>query len=207
MAEAGPSGARSHKEEEMRRHCVMTLLQENKTPKEILEFVPSFSKSMVYRVYEDFKRDPTFSAVLEKGRKRDVAKSVRTQDLIDRVQEYVDENPEVSIRDLAARFDVSLGTMAKLVHKDLRHKSYKHRVRHALTDEHRATRLEKAKKLFDKIRHEDSGKLRFFSDEKIFSVEQTLNHQNDRYVRANLSGSTMTITNDFIAVLGFSFIV
>ena len=78
MAEAGPSNVSDHEEEEMRRHCVMTLLQENKTPREILEFVPSFSKSRVYRVYVELQRNRSFSAVLEKGQKRDGTKSVRT---------------------------------------------------------------------------------------------------------------------------------
>lgn len=180
MAEGGEP-SRNHLIEEMKRHAVLAALSNNKTPQEIIAWT-GYSSSMVYRVKAEWEREQDLVAILSKGRKRQGTKSVRTRELIDAVQEAIDEEPTTSIRNLAARFGVSDGTMTTLVHEDLRCKSYKLRIRQALNAAQKKKRLDRARALYDAVRYDDLRKIRFFSDEKMFSVEQTVNHQNDRWL-------------------------
>ena len=125
--------------------------------------------------------------MLSGGRKRQRSKSVRTQELAGAVRADIEQKKDSFINTLAAKFEVGRRKMQNLVHEDLKLKSYKHTVRHTLTPANTAVRLARAKKLRDALRLESAGMLIFFSDEKIFSVSQKLNHQNDRWLASETS--------------------
>lgn len=141
-------------------------MAQGRRPTEIMKFF-NFPKAMVYRAANQFTSTP-LEDLLRKGRKRHLTPEVRTPELVAEVEAIVIEAPETSMRDLADRLGTGNATIHRIVHKHLRRKSYKHSVRHALTEAQKSARKVKARELYDRIRSEPAGMIRFYSDEKIF---------------------------------------
>lgn len=178
MERAGPSSS-----EYDRRACVVELLRAGRSPSEIINFT-GFPRSTVYEIatkYTDAEREGAGSYTPE--RQMFVRQNtVRTPELIEAVQNKVFEDPSISIRGLAAEFNVVKTTMLRIVHEDLRYKSYVQKVRQLLSDATRNKRLERCHILLSSLKHSAAGRLRFFSDEKIFTVDAKINRRNDRWL-------------------------
>lgn len=69
-----------------------------------------------------------------------------------------------------------------IIHEDLKLTSFKLRIRQDLTPDQIEKRRVRCRLLLNWIIHEGAGKIKFFSDEKIFSVERSVNRQNDRWL-------------------------
>ena len=91
------------------------------------------------------------------------------------------------MRSLAARLNVSEWTVRKAVHEDLRCRSYVLKVRQLLSPQLKERRLAKSQLLLSSLKHEASGRLRFFSDEKIFTIDAKVNRRNDRWIASDPS--------------------
>lgn len=85
------------------------------------------------------------------------------------------------MRKLAKEEGVSDRTVRKIVKEDLRMNSYKIREKHLISDATKRKRLERSKKLLNRLK---AGTLvaPIFCDEKIFNVEAVRNRQNDRFL-------------------------
>ena len=79
------------------------------------------------------------------------------------------------MQSLAAQPNVGHQTIINAIHEDLRCHSYTLRVWQLLTESVKAKRLAKCSLLLSSLKHEASGRLRFFSNEKIFIVDASFN--------------------------------
>ncbi|KYQ50144.1 hypothetical protein ALC60_10777, partial [Trachymyrmex zeteki] len=105
----------------------------------------------------------------------------RTPDIIQRAQELIFEDPGQSIRKLSSVVGVSEKTMHRIVEEDLRYKSYTIKVRQMLSEAARTKRVERCNLLLCSLRNNAAG-FRFFSNEKIFTVDAKINRRNDRWL-------------------------
>ena len=96
-----------------------------------------------------------------------------------KINRRITRNPSWSTRKLANTVGISLRSVQRILNNNLQLKSYKLHEAQLLTDSMKATRLERCKSLkrrFASNRHRSI----LFSDEKLFTIEQAHNHQNDR---------------------------
>ncbi|EFN62830.1 hypothetical protein EAG_00300, partial [Camponotus floridanus] len=77
---------------------------------------------------------------------------------------------------------VSEPTMRRIAEKDLRYKSYTLKIRQILSEAARTKRVARCNLLLCSLKNEASGRIRFFSDEKIFTVDAKINRRNDRWL-------------------------
>jgi inhibitor of nuclear factor kappa-B kinase subunit alpha len=98
---------------------------------------------------------------------------------VKRIREQIRKNPHRSARGIARKMKISDWSVRTILNKKLKMHPYKIQNVHELTPEKKAVRLQRVKAL--KQRHA-SGELdnMVFSDEKLFTVQQSVNKQNDR---------------------------
>ena len=166
-----------------RRAAIIESLRAGRSPAEIIEFF-KYPRSTVYEVCAKYKA----SEKLEKGfanpsRKNHLRdKSARTPEVVQRVQELIAEDPGQSFRKLATIVGTSEATMRRIVEEDLRYKSYVIRVRQMLSETVKIKRVARCKLLLCSLKNEAAERIRFFSDEKIFTVDAKINRRNDRWL-------------------------
>ena len=66
---------------------------------------------------------------------------------------------------------LSTRTLRRTVHEDLGMKSFTIQVKQLLTEEMKEKRLTIGKRLLSSLKHETRGKMKVFSDEKMFTVD------------------------------------
>lgn len=165
--------------EEMTRTCILGGVRTGRSAKEIIDFF-GFSKATVYRVVKKFEEQEE-EEVTPKRKKHDQRSDIkRTSEFLEKLEEKIEENPGLNITSLAKEMRVSYRVMWLAVHEDLRYKSYRLKIRQLLTAKMIQKRLERSGKLMNKLKR--SPKIKFFSDEKKFIVDQSINRQNDRWL-------------------------
>lgn len=112
-------------------------------------------------------------------------RTVRTKKAIEAVRSRVNRKPLRKQKILSREMKISPRTVSRILKEDLGLKAYKRYTGHLLTDKLKAIRRERSKKLLRLY-----GKKRYknilFTDEKIFTVEEKYNKQNDRvYARTS----------------------
>ena len=132
-------------------------------------------REQVHRVIKRFKET---GGIKNRPRGRP-ARIARTPALRKAVKDKLRRNPERSIRKLAKEHKVSRSTMQRLTRDDLKLYPYKFTKRQRLTDEMKASRLEKCRKMKTLARGDMLGRI-LFTDEKIFTAEPLRNAQNQR---------------------------
>ncbi|KAI6657148.1 Transposase [Oopsacas minuta] len=85
---------------------------------------------------------------------------------------------------MAREYSVNRETLRKVIHEDLGLKSLKRQTVHHLTPTLQVKRLERCKRLLRRLVNEDYEQI-LFSDEKIFTVEEATNRQNDRIIASS----------------------
>lgn len=90
-------------------------------------------------------------------------------------------NPNRRMTAVAKARGVSKSTISRRV-KEAGGYAYRLRSRPLLSEATRERRFARSKALFSRLRHQDSGAVIFFSDEKTFDVDPSHNHQNDRCI-------------------------
>lgn len=99
------------------------------------------------------------------------------------VRERIRRNPSRSQRKLAAEIGTSRQSVQRILKDDLHMHPYKRRKRQRLTTAHMGKRVIRSRELLS--RHD--GLKILFSDEKLFTVEEKLNAQNDRVYGVSIS--------------------
>lgn len=170
--------ASSRGSERDRRQAILVSLRAGNSAARTVELL-KLSKATVYRVAKQWELSEEHTYTGER-RKHERKRPKRTSKLLQSVENRLSQDHHVSCRKLAKEFKVGVGTMRRVVLDDLGRKSLKPRVRQLLSESAKATRVVRCKKLLNNLKRAPSGRLLFFSDEKIFTVDQKINRQNDR---------------------------
>lgn len=159
---------------ETKRELIISLFKKNKTQKEILSILEkhNVNRKLVYRTIKRYKETGSSKIQPKVGRKR----TVRSPELIKRVRERVRRNPGQSMNKMAKDLQISQRSIRRIVKEDLHMKAYKKQKIHGLSMAQKQARLQKCKNIL--AWHEGDDII--FSDEKMFTLEDTHNQQNDR---------------------------
>jgi len=163
-----------------RRAAIIEGLRAGRSKTEIIRFF-GFPRSTVYDVAAKYLA----SEASEKGsanptrKSHSKEKSVRTPAIIERAQELISEDPGLSLRKLAKILGVSETTIRRIAEEDLHFKSYVIKVRQTLSEAAKVNRVARCNLLLCSLKNEAAGRITFFSDEKIFSVDAKVNRKND----------------------------
>lgn len=158
-----------------KREAIIQLHCAGRTNSEIIKLL-KVAKSTVYHVVNRFKELGTSEDRPRSGRPR----TARTKKVIKAVRERVRRNPKRSARQMAKDMNVSVTSMRTIVKNDLQLSPYKMRKRQYLTPAQKHKRLERAKLLLGELKAGTAEREIVFSDEKLFTIEATVNNQNDR---------------------------
>uniref|UniRef100_A0A1B0GM51 Uncharacterized protein n=1 Tax=Phlebotomus papatasi TaxID=29031 RepID=A0A1B0GM51_PHLPP len=93
--------------------------------------------------------------------------------MIQHAQAMICEDPRLSIRKMVSILEVSDHMMRNIVEEDLCYKSYTLKKKTDALRRHqraRVKRVERCKKLSSSLKQQAAGRIRFFSDEKMFTV-------------------------------------
>ena len=90
------------------------------------------------------------------------------------------------MRQMAKDEGISEGSVRQTVHKKFGKYPYKIQKAHGLTDQMKATRLARCKELLKPFKKPANASTILFTDECLFTVEQSVNHQNDRIIAGNV---------------------
>ena len=107
--------------------------------------------------------------------------------MIKKIKGIIKRNPRRSLRSIAKIVSLSTRTLRRAVHEDLGMKSFTIQVKQLLTEEMKEKRLTIGKRLLSSLKHETKGKMKVFSDEKMFTVDWKPNRRNDRYICSDIS--------------------
>ncbi|XP_046868909.1 uncharacterized protein LOC124461437 [Drosophila willistoni] len=170
----------------MKRHAVIVALYANHTDLEISNFLKC-ARSFVYKVRCELKASGGNAEPVSKRKKHEErSHTIRSAEFVQKVQAIIDEDPSKSIRALAKDLNVSDGLIRRVVHEDLRYKSYVMRRGQFMSDKTREQRVIRSNRLLNEIKHPEAAEmLWFFSDEKNFDQDQKINRRNDRWLCSN----------------------
>ena len=140
----------------------------------------NFSRKLIYRTIKRYKETESLNDKARSGRPR----TERTIGLKAKVQKRIVRNPRRSMRKMARDFGVSSRTI-RLVHDQLGLKSLKRRKVHMLTKPIREKRLQRSRILLSRAAESVVDEI-LFSDEKLFTIEEVTNSQNDRIVSTSV---------------------
>ncbi len=162
-------------------------LRADRTPKEISDFL-KINLRTVQRVSKVFSDKRQSGKELEAKRKRHDHSQVRkrSKSFLEELHTAINDDPSISFQSLATLMNVSKNTMGKAIHEDLRYKSYVLKICQHLTDAMKAKRVAWCELLLSLPKHQAARRMCFFSDEKIFTVEQKVNRRNDRWLTTDL---------------------
>ncbi|QQP54437.1 Transposable element tcb2 transposase [Caligus rogercresseyi] len=128
-----------------------------------------YASSTVYDVVKAFK---AFGNIWDQE---------KDADLLSRLKAIGNGQSRDPMSVLAKKRNVSWSTVSRAV-KELNTISYKWCQAHLLTGKMKEVRLRRCKKVLNSLKSGTSPHLKFFSDEKIFTVDRSSNRQNDRWL-------------------------
>ncbi|CAK9827593.1 Transposable element Tcb1 transposase [Anthophora retusa] len=166
-----------------RRAAIIEALRAGRSAAEIILFF-KYPRSTVYDIVQRY-------AAAEKSeegsanptrRTHSKGRSVRTPAVVQRAQQLISENPGTSLTNLATILGVSEASIRRIAQEDLRYTSYVLKVRQMLSETAKTKRIARCNLILCSLKNEAAGRLRFFSDEKIFTVDAKVNRRNDRWL-------------------------
>lgn len=167
-----------------KRHAIVALFLAGKRPKDILcDLEPiGVGERLIHRTIKRYKETNSVEKRYGGGRRR----SVTTPENIKKLAECLRRNPRRSARKLARDIGISNASLRRILKRDLQVKAYKIQKVHGLSEKQRQVRLERSAALLERYARGEFPNL-IFSDEKIFTIEQSVNKQNDRVYLTNRS--------------------
>lgn len=156
------------------RDVIVRLFQEGRKQSDIARSL-NLSMQLVSKAIKRYKETGSNKDRPGKGRKRNINITKIQRKIKSRIQ----RNPRTSTRKLAKSTGISKSSTHRILKNVLHLKAYKLKKANALDDNNKATRLDRCKAMkrrFANGRHRSI----LFSDEKIFTIEQAYNSQNDR---------------------------
>lgn len=192
--------------EQDNRTAIVCALRAGRSVSEITNFF-GFHKSLVCRVkasYEAADDKTNFVPERKKAATRR-SDSLRTQQFVEDLKEWIQEDPSRSMLEFAQATGVSKSTISRTVKEDLEMHSYARRRGQLLTPDMKERRKVKAAALLNELKHDSAGLLRFFSDEKHFDQDQKVNSRNDRWICKSIEEVPVVMKTKFpasVMVLG-----
>lgn len=170
-----------------KRSAIVELFRQKKRQCEIARLL-GVSKMMVSRTVRRFEELGHDGRRPGSGRKRTANTSFNRQLIKKRVQ----RNPRVSLRKIARETGISDRSVRRIAKDELNLKPYKLQKVQLLTDDNKRIRLERCRQLKRRAAGQRWERI-LFTDEKLFTVEQAHNHQNDRIWSAEAPGTSAII--------------
>ncbi len=133
------------------------------------------SRIFVYRTIKRYVEDSLTNDRPRFGRPR----SVRTPKLIKAVKARIDRRPIRKQKVMAREMGISLKSMSTVIRVDLGLKAYRRSRGQYLTPNLMEQRAQKSKALLKRYAHNKHRSI-LFTDEKMFTIEEVFNRQNDR---------------------------
>ncbi len=164
-----------------KRVAVVALYECGQTTKQIQKMLKRLlvNKRFIFQTLQRYREIDDVVDRLRKGRPR----TVRTPNVIHAIHERVRRNPIRKQKRLSAKMNVSRHSISRILCDDLHLGAYHRCVSHILTDRFKKIHFDRCKKLLKCFAKKEHRKI-LFSDEKIFSIEEKFNPQNDHvYVR------------------------
>lgn len=166
-----------------KRTAVVTLYNAGNSVSDIVKQLRGggVTRLFVYRTLKRYKDTGDVVDRVRTGRPR----VVRTKETIKAVRERIRRNPARKQKIMAREMKISTRSMSRILRDDLKMKAYKRYTGHLLTPQLKEIRRVRSKALL--ARHGKNGHRDIlFTDEKIFTIEQKFNRQNDRvYARSS----------------------
>lgn len=161
----------------MKRSAVIALFKGKKSTKEIVLELGHLhiNRIFVYRTIKRYLETGSIKKTFGGGRRP----TATAQSMVKKVRERIRRNPKQSANFLAKSLCVSDRSVRRILKDKIGAKPYKMQQVQTLSDSQKKERVKRSKAL--KRRHAN-GDLEniVFSDEKIFTVQQVINKQNDR---------------------------
>ncbi|XP_018364731.1 PREDICTED: uncharacterized protein LOC108762295, partial [Trachymyrmex cornetzi] len=169
-----------------RRAAIIESVRAGRSATEIIRFF-GYPRSTVYDVIAKYHESekPNEGSATPVRKIHSNERVVMTPDIIQWAQELIFEDPRQSIRKLSSVVGVREKTIRRIVEEDLRYKSYTIKLRQMLSEAARTKRVERCNLLLYSLKHNAAGRLKFFSDEKIFTMDAKINRRNDRWLAHN----------------------
>lgn len=172
------------------RVAVIALHKCGKSAAEILKLLKplKITKRFIYRAIERFNETLGIDDRARTGRPR----TVRTVSAIKTVRERIRRNPLRKQKILSRELEISTRSMSRLIRDDLHMKAYRRSTAHMLTPRLKEIRHERCKRLL--LWHATNGHENIlFTDEKIFTVEEVFNKQNDKVYATSSEEAKKTV--------------
>lgn len=138
------------------------------------------TKMFVYRTIKRFDEHKTIDDLPRSGRPR----TVRTPRKVKAVEARIRRNPLRKQKIMVKEMEISPRSMSRLIRDDLGMRAYRRSTGHLLTPALREIRMKRSKQLLSRYAGEAHRNI-LFTDEKIFTVEESFNRQNDRVYARN----------------------
>lgn len=167
----------------LKRKFILEHHEKGMTPPEIFKLGKKLeiNRMLIKRTIDRYQETSSIEDKPRSGRPR----TSRTPKLIKNVREKIRRNPRRSMRKLAKEAQTSARTMRRVCENDLQMSPYKLQKRQLLSAPTIEKRLTRSRLLLNRIRDGTLPNI-IFSDEKLFSVQQSHNHQNDRVLSRSL---------------------
>ncbi|XP_054713697.1 uncharacterized protein LOC129223154 [Uloborus diversus] len=157
-----------------KRVAILELFRQGKRQCEIVRLL-GVGKDVVSKAIKRYKKLGHDGRCPGSGRKRTVNTSANRKIIKNRVQ----RNPRISMRKIARETGVSERSVRRMAKEELNLKTYKLQKVQLLTDDNKRVRLKRCRQLKRRAAAQ-RWECILFTDEKLFTVEQAHNHQNDR---------------------------
>ncbi|KAI6648091.1 hypothetical protein LOD99_11900 [Oopsacas minuta] len=169
---------------ERERSAIVELFTKGHPSREILKILklPLNRRKFVYRTIRRYKDTGKVEDRARSGRPC----SVTTPSLGKVIAQRIRRNPRRSIRKMALDLKVSRCAMTKIVKRDLGMSSFKRKKVHFLSQLVKEKRVARCKGALGRYAVENLEKI-LFSDEKIFTIQEATNVQNDRILASSPS--------------------
>lgn len=169
------------------RAAILTLYKAGKRQCQIVRLlkVPQRTVSHAIRRFNELGHDGDRPG---RGRKRTVNTSRNRQIIRKRVK----RNPRVSMRKIAREIKINRESVRRMARQELGLKAYKLQKGQLLTNDNKRVRLQRCRALVRRAAAHRWEKI-LFSDEKLFTIEQAHNRQNDRSWSAEAVGPSFIV--------------
>ena len=153
--------------QEMKRHVVIIAICAKHTDLEISNFL-NCARSFVHKVRRELEASASDVETIAKLKRHEECSDItRNTQFVQQVQKIVHESPSKSMGAIARDLNVSEGLIRRVVHEDLRYKSYVLCRGHFMSAQTRNQRLIRGKRLLNKLKHPVvPNMLWFFSDKR-----------------------------------------
>lgn len=177
---------------ENQRSAVVELHRAGKSVAEILAALkyPKLRRNFVWRTIKRFTETGDVKDRARSGRPR----TATTQQVKKKIASRIARNPQRSMRKMAAELKVSRESVRRVVKRDLGLSPLKLRSIHSLTNASKEKRLKRSRALIRRLAAHGLDSV-VFTDEKIFTVEQAFNRQNDRILAAGVAEASENVRN------------